>query len=66
MTGHQGAVFQGTILALLLNVAVGYLAIQRFDVAGGALAATLGMIFWNVFCAVYASKKLGINPSIFR
>lgn len=65
MAGHQRAVLQGTILALLLNVAVGYLVIPRFGVAGGALAATLGMICWTVSHAVYAWKKIGINPSIF-
>jgi O-antigen/teichoic acid export membrane protein len=66
MTGHQIVVMQGTALALLLNAAVAYLAIPCLGVAGGALAAALGVIFWNVYFVVFTLNRLGVNTTIFH
>ena len=66
MTGHQRVVMQGTALALLFNVAVAYLAIPRFGVAGGALAATLGLVCWNTVYVAYALVRLDLNTTIIK
>lgn len=64
MTGYQKVVMRGTMLALVIDVAVGYLMIPHFGVLGGAAASMLGMIFWNVYFAIYANKRLGLNTTI--
>ncbi len=66
MTGHQKVVMLGMVLALLLNICIAYWAIPLFGVAGGALAATVGMVFWNVFYVIYALFRLRLNTTIFH
>ena len=68
MTGHQRVVMQGTALALLFNVAVAYLAIPRFGVAGKkrALGATLGLVCWNTVYVAYALVRLDLNTTIIK
>jgi O-antigen/teichoic acid export membrane protein len=64
MTGHQRVVMQGTAIALLLNMAIAIYTIPLLGVEGGALATTVGMIFWNIYFGVYARYRLGINTTI--
>jgi O-antigen/teichoic acid export membrane protein len=65
MTGHQKVVVLAMVIAMLLNCGVAYWAIPFFGVAGAAFAATFGMIFLNIFCAVYAMFRLDFNTTVF-
>ncbi len=64
MAGYQRVVMQGTAVALLINASIAYLFIPEYGLLGGALAAMLAMIFWNVYFAVYAKIKLGVDTTI--
>jgi O-antigen/teichoic acid export membrane protein len=65
MTGHQKVVVLVMVIAMLLNCGIAYWAIPFFGLAGAAFAATLGMIFLNIFCAVYAIFRLDFNTTVF-
>lgn len=64
MTGHQRVVVRGLVLALAVDIAISWLAIPRWGVAGGALGATTGIIFWNVYFVTYGIRTLGLNTCV--
>lgn len=64
MTGHQKAALHGTSLALLVNLAVAYVAVPRLGIVGGALATVVSLCFWNLYLVIYARHRLNLNTTV--
>ncbi len=65
MAGYQKIVIFSVAVAFLLNLSFSYLAIPQYGLIGGAFAATLAMLTWNLLCAGFAWRKLNLNTTIF-
>ena len=54
--------FYSIMLAGLLNIALNYLLIPKYNLLGPAIATTISLFFFNVFKLVFIYKKYGIHP----
>lgn len=64
MTGHQKEVFRGVILALLANAICCVGLIPKFGIVGAAIAASTGLVTWNLYLWNRAKQLTGIKTSI--
>lgn len=60
MSGYERQALWGMLSALVVNVVAGWLLIPRWGMNGAAVAATLGVVAWNVIMVVRAWQLLGI------
>lgn len=65
MTGHQNAVLVIQGLAAAINVALNWLLIPLYGMAGAAIATATAIVFWNVVMFVYVNRQLGLRSIAF-
>ncbi len=57
MTGNQKLFRNIILIAVVINIALNALLIQRYGINGAAVSSMISMIFWNL-AAVFSIKKL--------
>ena len=63
MTGNEKPALFAVIISTIINVVLCYCLIPLWGVNGAAIASCICMIIWNVYMAVAAKMKTGINPT---
>ncbi len=65
MTGHErlASVLIGG--SALMNIVLSFTLVPWWGMIGGAVAATVSMVVWNVCLFVFARRRLGVNPTAF-
>ncbi len=62
MTGNERSTMFGMILALLVNVGFGIIAIKVYGLLGMALARTTSLVVWNIYMVRQVVYRLRIKP----
>lgn len=65
MSGHQRILLQGAAMALFINAILCLLLIPSWGTIGAAVAASVGLIVWNVYFLIQSRKLTGIDTTIF-
>jgi O-antigen/teichoic acid export membrane protein len=60
MTGHERDTAVGMAIGAIANVALNFLLIPIWDMAGAAVATGLSLILWNLWLVVMVRRRLGL------
>jgi O-antigen/teichoic acid export membrane protein len=63
MSGHERDTLLGQFIALTVNVLVAVVLIPPFGATGAAVAASLGLVTWNLVLAAKVVSRLHLRPS---
>ncbi|HIP33466.1 MAG TPA: hypothetical protein EYG89_01740 [Bacteroidia bacterium] len=61
MTGHQKAFQNILFLALIINIILNLLLVEKFGMIGVGFSTAFSLLFWNITSVIYIYKKLNIN-----
>ena len=64
MTGHQRAASRITTLSFFLAVALNFALIPPFGMIGAALATGITTVLINLLLALFAWRRIGLNPTV--
>lgn len=65
MTGHERDTAKGFMASALLNVALNFMLIPVFGMAGAAYASAFSLVLWNVMLMRLAYHRLGILSFVY-
>lgn len=65
MTGHEREAAFGVGVSAVLNLLLNASLIPFFGLTGAAVATGLSMVAWNIILAVVATRRAGVNCTIF-
>lgn len=65
MTGHHVLGTQSLLVVAVVNLGLGLLLVPQLGAIGGALAALVGTVAGNGWCAWQLRRRIGINPTLF-
>jgi O-antigen/teichoic acid export membrane protein len=65
MTGNSRRVLKWLLVSTSVNIILSAILIVSLGIEGAAIAAGLGIIFWNVGLRYEVRKCIGIEPSLF-
>ena len=63
MSGYERDALLGHALALFVNFILALVFVPIYGVIGAAVAASIGLIVWNVVLALKVVKRLGVRPA---
>lgn len=59
MSGNQKYFQNVLIVAAILNVALNYILIPKYQLLGAAIASFASNVFWNILMVIYIKRKFG-------
>jgi O-antigen/teichoic acid export membrane protein len=65
MTGHERDTALGMAIGAAANIALNFLLIPIWDMAGAATATALSLILWNLWLVVSVRRRLGLTSTAF-
>lgn len=64
MSGHERVTLRGQAAGLLMSILLAIFLIPPFQALGAAIAATVGLLTWNVILGLAVHRNLKIRPGI--
>jgi O-antigen/teichoic acid export membrane protein len=65
MTGHERDTLKAVSVGVLVNVALNFLFIPRWDIAGAAMATGVSLVAWNALLVFQVHRRLGLVGTAF-
>lgn len=60
MIGKQKVQQNFVLMALILNIILTFILTPRYGGEGAAISTVISMAFWNIGCAIYLKRKMGL------
>jgi len=61
MSGNQKILRNTAFISFVVMLILSFILIPQYAILGAAIAASVGIMFWNILCILLVKKKLGLR-----